>query len=207
MRSAFGLRTKPEITQHQISEEIRQLQPHTSITREVRRQSSATTSASEIGVHVRMQADLSRDIPGVSSLARDHIDGLSINKPVVEHRKNCHFSFFIPLMLQELEKDPKITFRVASDMSNAVTVLSQVFPGRIKLSDTVHRNRCDTIVARNTECLRIALVEFIMLSKSSKLILSVWSSATELILRLAAPGTPYIYGCRSEQGDGIWQDS
>ena len=194
VRSGYVLTTSPECSD--LGAVVRSLRPTEHIQYEIDALSEALHPSESIGVHIRMLTDLIQDIPGVQSISEDDPSGLQNMLPVQEFRRKCHASNFIPHVRQRLDKYPNSKILLISDSPEAFSSLSATFKDTVQLvySDS---ETCRDEKRRSENCLQRALVEFHVLSKTKELILSEWSSASELISYLANPTTPKSTGCGS----------
>ena len=186
VRSAFCLTGNPPLSDSDINLELQQLQPNpvvTEIISSFRRQNSRTQL---IGVHVRMLADQTKDIPGIKELPFDSAAGLHLQQAAVSHRKRCHVTNFLPHIASELENLPDASIFVASDSTEAVKEISSIFSDRKVIStDDGLLHACDGSARRQKKCSQHALAEFLFMSSANSILTSDWSSASELIIRLS----------------------
>ena len=199
VRSAYVLQSETKVIEGDIVEELKALKPVTSVTRRARQGSAHLAGLEDvIGVHIRMQTDLDRDVPGISKLPSYHAAGTASMGPYKHHRSRCHYNEFIPKLTQALKENHETVFLVSTDSHEAVDALRKVFGQRVQ---TLRGKRpdCSGVLARSASCVQEALAQFLALSQvSSSFILSEWSSSSELIQRLGSP-TPYTFGCAQEK--------
>lgn len=197
VRSAFCLTSNPPLSDSDINLELQQLQPNpvvTEIISSFRRQNSRTQL---IGVHVRMLADLTKDIPGIKELPFDSAAGLHLQQAAVSHRKRCHVTNFLPHIASELENLPDASIFVASDSTEAVKEISSFFSDRKVIStEDGMLHACDGSERRQKKCSQHALAEFLFMSSANSILTSDWSSASELIIRLSH--SSHRSGCAQE---------
>jgi len=196
VRSAYVLQSQTKVTEADIEQVLQSLKPVANISRRVAQASSALAKYENIvGVHIRMVTNLEDDVPGISQLPEDDSAGINAMGPAKRMRSNCHYTKFVPHLDREIRNDEDVSFLVASDTAEAVSALRQIYGERIlKLNGT--KELCYGVSRRGLSCLQGALADFIVLSQvSSALILSDWSSASELILRFAGRSIPHRGGC------------
>ena len=150
-----------------------------------------------IGVHVRMISNLKIDVPGIEALPDNHDAGTKAMGPVKTKRRRCHYSSFFDILDKQFMQNNKAQVLVSSDSEEATTALRLRYGSRVETFTHID-NRCDGAARRSVECLRSMMAAFIVLSRvSSLLVLSDWSSASELIRRLASHAVPHLNGCQS----------
>lgn len=120
---------------------------------------------------------------------------------VKHHRDRCKYAAFIPHIKAVLQANTDASFVVASDETHAVRSLRKVFGSKIiPLGDL----SCAGPSRRGVRCLQNSLVEFYTISVVSRsLILSDWSSSSELIRRLTSEAVPHIMGCYPEKAEKL----
>lgn len=199
VRSAYVLQSETKVVEADIVEELKALMPVPSVTRRATKGSAHLAGLKNIiGVHIRMQTDIEMDVPGISKLPAYHAAGISSMGPVESYRSRCHYSEFIPRFEEALVANRESVFLVATDSDEAVDALRTKY-GRRVLTFQGEPTNCSGILARGRSCVQEALAQFLALSNlSTSLMLSDWSSASELIRRLGSP-TPYITGCAKEE--------
>ena len=197
VRSSFCLTGNPPLSDSNINLELQQLKPNPEVTKIIssfRRQNSKTQL---IGVHVRMLADQTKDIPGINELPFDSAAGLHLQQAAVSHRERCHVTNFLPHIASELEKWPDASIFVASDSPEAVREISSKFSDRKVISaDDELSHSCDGSERRQKKCSQHALAEFLFMSSANLILTSDWSSASELIIRLSH--SSHRSGCAQE---------
>jgi len=193
VRSAYVLQSETKVSEEDIILELKSLKPTPSVQRRVSQAISGLEGTKEIiGVHIRMQTNIELDVPGISQLPAKHAAGIESMGPLQQKRSLCHYTNFVPKL--ESVKGENVSFLVASDSPEATHALRGIFGVQI-LTVRDSRDSCLARSIRSSDCAQAALAEFIVLSRvSSSLILSDWSSASELIRRLSAP-TPHTNGC------------
>ena len=199
VRSAYVLQSETPVSEADISEEILSLTPSREVFEHVHELEKvvANIQTDLVGVHVRMNTDILTDVPGIQNIEKGSPASASHMGPVISERARCHYKAFIPRMKNVLEKNPSAKFFIASDSSCAIISLTSKFPGKVFSTDLNKLLMCEGINARGKTCLQISLSEFMVLGgRVSYLIVSEWSSASELILRLGAHQVPHESGCK-----------
>ena len=144
-----------------------------------------------------MMSNLKKDVPGIEALPDNHDAGTKAMGPVTMKRRRCHYSSFFDILDEEFMRNNKAQVLVSSDSEEATTALRLRYGSRVEAFTHIDK-RCDGAARRSVECLRSTLAAFIVLSRvSSSLVLSDWSSASELIRRLASRAVPHLNGCQS----------
>ena len=198
VRSAYVLQSETPVSEADISEELLLLTPSHEVLEQVQILEARIAELQNdlIGVHVRMNTDITKDVPGIQNIETYSPASAAHMGPVISERGRCHYKAFIPHMEKVLEKNPRASFLVASDSSCAILSLISKFPGKVFSTDLHKLAMCEGRASRGKTCLQMSLSEFWVLgSRVSYLILSDWSSASELILRLGAYKVPYEIGC------------
>ena len=198
VRSAYVLQSATSVSEADISFELLLLTPSIEVIEQVQilEQTIPQLKADFLGVHVRMNTDITKDVPGIANLGIHSPAGAAHMGPVKSERGRCHYKYFISHMEKALELNPNASFFVASDSSCAILKLFTAFPGKVYSTDLRKLAACEGINSRSKICLQVSLSEFLVLgSRVSYLILSEWSSASELILRLGAHKVPHESGC------------
>ena len=210
IRSAYVLQSQTRVGEVEISNELNALVPSAEVQKRTNRlYSRLVTKENLVGVHIRMETDIRRDVPGIEQFPSANPAGTTHMGPVERERSRCHYEAFVPHLEKILQENPSANFFVASDSSLAVYTLRQRYPGKVISSDINELEQCEGESRRGTSCLQSCLAEFIVLSKkTSKLILSEWSSASELIVRLSRDKIPHKLGCfakRTVNLSGVWK--
>ncbi|MDC1215490.1 hypothetical protein N8152_01550 [bacterium] len=134
-------------------------------------------------VHVRMEGDLAKDVPGIVDLPKnDHRRATSRMRVTAKKREKCHYQNFIDhvRLRRKLGKSDSLFF-VCSDTTGVPEALEAVlgpaiFSPRLPLHDI-----CQGVLARSKECIQLALAELLLLSKAHSFISSTWSSFSEVV--------------------------
>jgi len=194
VRSAYVLQSQTKVGEPAISSQLNSLTPSRKVTKQFDRLSSLLVEKENlVGVHIRMVTDIKLDVPGIERYPSNNPAGSGRMGPVERERSRCHYTAFIPHLEENIRKNSRTQFFVASDSSEAIHALRQLYPERIISNNAVE---CEGESKRKTSCLQSSLAEFLVLSrKTSALILSDWSSASELIVRLSRDKVPHEIGC------------
>jgi hypothetical protein len=201
VRSAYVLQSETSVSEADISKELLSL----TLSREVLEhvqilEAKMVKRADLIGVHIRMNTDITKDVPGIQNIKKNSPASAAHMGAVKSERGRCHYNGFIPHMEKVLEKNPLASFFVASDSSCAISSMISKFPDTVISTDLHKLAMCEGSISRGKNCLQISLSEFWVLGRSvSYLVLSEWSSASELILRLGAHKIPHESGCVPKQ--------
>lgn len=201
VRSAYVLQSQPKVSETEITVELNKLVISAQVKDRVQHlrnklQVEMAGQREMIGVHIRMNSDILTDVPGIQAVDRHHPAGVESMGPVAKERRRCTYAAFIPHMQRALETNPDAVFFISSDTREATLRLREKFGTRALLGFPAGLNGCDGSTSRTTRCLQNCLAEFFVMSKySSSLILSSWSSASELILRMNAGKAKHEIGC------------
>mmetsp|Transcript_2596 Transcript_2596/g.11110 ORF Transcript_2596/g.11110 Transcript_2596/m.11110 type:complete len:390 (+) Transcript_2596:2024-3193(+) len=203
VRSAYVLQSETVVSENDIRGEIQKLRPITVVTHRVSELTERLKKSEVvIGVHIRMQSNIEIDVPGIDNLSDGHSAGSSAMGPVKRNRDRCHYNAFIPHIKTALERDQDASFLVASDENKAIIGLQKVFGNKII---SLSAKDCTGPSRRGVTCLQNTLVEFFTLSAVSRgLILSDWSSSSELIRRLTAEEVPHVFGCYRDKKETVF---
>jgi hypothetical protein len=198
VRSAYVLQSETPVSEADISDELLSLTPSHEVLEQVKILEAriAKLQTDLIGVHVRMNTDILKDVPGIQNIETHSPASAAHMGPVISERGRCHYKAFISHMEKVLEKNPGASFFIASDSSSAILSMISKFPGKVVSTDLHKLAMCEGSTSRGKNCLQQSLSEFLVLGSSvSYSILSEWSSASELILRLGAYKVPHETGC------------
>ena len=205
VRSAYVLQSQTRVTEEDLSKQLNKLKPVPIVIDKISRMDSYITrlrgnTSRTVGVHIRMLSNLKLDVPGIENLSSYHSAGINSMGPVQKERSRCNYRAFIPHLESELYNDPKVLFLLASDTPGAISELQERIGDRIvNIRNALDEPSCDGANRRGVTCLQDALAELTILSKASSLILSDWSSASELILRLSTTNPLYKSGCHPKE--------
>jgi len=153
-------------------------------------------------VHIRMQEDMERDVPGISDLDKHDERGLTKSmRNTVKHRKNCHYKNFMDTirLRNKLGNNDKVYF-VTSDTDEALRELRGFLGTRFFSPNLPLHTFCrNTNMSRSTECIQLALAEMFLLSKCHTFIYSSYSSFSEVINMLGTFDGGSFTGCVEER--------
>jgi len=197
VRSAYVLQSKTRVSEPEISAQLRNLMPANKVMQYFQvLESFLKQNIFVIGVHIRMNTDIEKDVPGISELPDRDPAGILNMGPVVRQRSRCHYEFFVPHMDAALRKHPHAVFFISSDSYEAISAMRAIYGDRV-ISNTVDAfEQCDGKFRRWETCVQICLAELLFLgTKTSELIISDWSSASELVVRFSARKTLHKSGC------------
>ena len=151
-----------------------------------------------IGVHIRMRTNLNTDMPGMErdSKAFRRME-LSSDK-IRRARESCHYSHFLKAIDRELQRNPSQRFLVAADSMVVVEALRSRFDERtIAFLNVANTARCDsTRYTRHSSCIKHALSEQRLLSRTRFIYTSYWSSFSEVAVYMSGlTSSEYVSGC------------
>ena len=201
VRSAYVLQSRTRVSERELTAQLLNLVPSKKVMLHFESLQSIFKPESEvIGVHIRMITNIEQDVPGISKLPDQDPAGVSNMGPVASLRSRCHFDYFIPHMQAALQRRPGAVFFISSDSYEAIRGLRARFGDRV-LSNTFQAYEvCNGKFRRWTTCVQTFLAELLFLgTKSSELIISDWSSASELAVRFSAWQTSFTSGCQERK--------
>jgi len=123
-----------------------------------------------IGVHMRNIKELSDDVPGL-------IDPV-LDAEARKQRARCHEIHFAHIMMKILNANPHAHFFVAADDHEASRNLKQIMPEGTAISTSTP---CDES-RRSKKCVESAVIDLLLLSMTKELIVSSWSSFSEVAI-------------------------
>jgi hypothetical protein len=149
-----------------------------------------------VGVHVRMQSDLGKDIPGVFQLStKDPRYAGPRMQAVAQSRLKCHVNQFVKTLRERTSIDQ--LYFIAADCQEARAVLQSEFGQNIFTPHLTEHSKCDGLAVRSLPCAQLALAELLLLSETKTFIYSDESSFSEIIVKLGRFKIPPISGCAS----------
>jgi signal peptidase I len=171
VRSAFVLKHETSNWEAE-NAEIQRLQPVKEVMDLV---NSVPIPANFVGVHVRMEAGKGRD-----NNAYDAQENWSKNSHEQIHywREKSHYSVFIKRIDGLLDKEPDKKIFLATDLPENYEVFIETYKENL-----LYLPR--TIYDRSKEQILYGLADAILLSKSTHLLGSTWSSFSEMAMRLS----------------------
>jgi hypothetical protein len=108
------------------------------------------------------------DVTGVHIRRNDHLTFMK-----KDHRLVCPTSMFVKAMENVLHTNPGTRFFLATDDKNEEKLIMRLFPGAVIVYEKAERSR------NTTEGMQDALVDWLLLSKTSRIIASYASSFSE----------------------------
>ncbi|MDB0053676.1 hypothetical protein N9F40_01435 [bacterium] len=201
VRSAYVLQSQTRVSEPEISAQLRNFMPSEGVLRWYHAlESSLNQKSTVIGVHIRMNTDIRKDVPGIEELRDEDPAGILNMGPVARERRRCHYRYFIPHLDDALLRDPQAVFFISSDSYEAVLAMRARY-GRKVISNTLDAfEQCEGKFTRGNICLQIFLAELLILgTRTSELITSDWSSASELAFRLSAKPRLPKSGCAAKR--------
>jgi hypothetical protein len=170
LHSSTTLRTKHS-TSSKDRKSVKSLHPHPDILN----MANKYDVNGVIGVHIR-QSDDADLAPKV------HEEYLNTNAETLSNvefwRKRSSLELFRAKIANILETESDAKFFIATDTRENVHILRNEFPGRIEYME-------EACALRTATCIRTALAEMIVLSRTKFLLGSAWSSFTEGVARFA----------------------
>ena len=135
-----------------------------------------------VGIHIRMQADLSKDVPGVLDLPRSNSKSATARmRAVARARNKCHWSSFATILDRRLRTHScEHTYAVSADVPEAVERLRELVGNGVVSLRLSEHERCDGDRSRVGECVQLALAELLLLSKTKAFVFSSASSFSEV---------------------------
>lgn len=183
VQSAFVLRADVAY-EHLIAHEFRILEPSPAVLSLVSDLEEMVHGVHEVAVHVRMLTDFERDVPGLDEDTRREFE-----RRVTDHRVRCHWRHFVAPMRHVGVQRRSCT--IDSDSEAATAQLARTFPGcRVLPHSCVGRGR------RRGACVEHAFAHILFMARAQVLVLSDWSSYSELIRWFAPRHSLAIDGCR-----------
>lgn len=191
VRSPFVLRSDVRY-EHLIAREFRQMRPASAVLDLVATLEQEVGGDHEIATHVRMLSDYARDIPGVdTSLEREFTTHVSV------HREACHWRYFVaPLTYVGASRR---TCTLDADVSEATARLRDALGNGHVLGDS-----CDGADRRSGRCVQIAFAHVLFMARAHILLLSHWSSYSELIRWFAPRHSLAVDGCDHRPERRAW---
>lgn len=169
--------------EHLIAREFRAMRPVAHISKMVNAMEQKVSGSHELAVHIRMLSNYSEDVPGVS-------DGLV--REFVAHtttfRDRCHWRHFLD-PLEYIDVSHR-AFTIDSDVPEATRRIRSAFPSGIVLDET-----CVGVERRWGRCVEIAFAHILFMARSPILLLSHWSSFSELVQWFAPRHSIAVNGC------------
>ena len=183
VRSAFVMLADVEFT-HRIRDIVSFMEPSTVV------QQRMVSRQRDIAVHVRMQTSLARDVPGISEDAYESMGGDTLMKM----RKSCDWRHFVPVLQYFIAQRPNAAVTVGADVPNAARALLSA-SGVTNYEILENPRLCYGVQSRHTTCVQHALAHLLSLAQASTLILSEWSSFSEMIELRASRNAMVVHGC------------
>lgn len=223
VRCRLGIRARAVLQRLRPVAAVRERLEH--LTRELEAQGrigSGGLANSLLGVHVRMLANLSADVPAIEATTDRSID-VSAMLNVPRWRMRCNWRSFVQPIRESIAQmtRPLVAF-VAADTPEAAPALCKALEGTTAEGSATGdeggvRNRGITCAAtpahvlapcygperRGVACQRLALVELYMLARSTRLVVSDMSSFSDLARALGQlNGKHWRSGCATGRAGG-----
>ena len=205
VRTAYELKGRQKVRDEEIAAALQKIRPSNDVRTlmyEIEEQfkEECNVELSEcVGVHIRMQNNLAKDIPGIFSLPKtDPRHAGKRMQAVAKSRLKCHHSHFSRVIKSrqrdKMDKPGQVYFVVA-DCQEARDALRENF-GKYVFSPRLRQHRaCEGENSRSSDCVRLALAELLLLVRMNTLIYSDESSFSEIILKFGLFGRQPSSGC------------
>ena len=170
VRSAFTLVARTFVRYDDINRELRSLRPTRAVSTMVESyvDKFGGSLSGVAGVHVRMEANQTRDIPGINALGDSHPAGLAAMGEAAMWRVRCHYLAFVPRLQAYADAHPSSRFLLATDSPKAIDAITAALGGEgaVLLTDAAAHARCAGPAARGRDCQRFALAELLLLGRT-----------------------------------------
>lgn len=134
-------------------------------------------------VHVRMENDLAKDVPGILDLDKnDHRRATKRMRETAKKREKCHYKHFIDniMLRRKLGRSDRLFF-VCSDTPSVPAALESALGPSFYSPHLPLHDSCQGPSARSKECVQLALAELLLLSRAYSFLSSSWSSFSEIV--------------------------
>ena len=169
--------------EHLIAREFRAIRPVAHISTMMSAMEQTVNGNHELAVHIRMLSNYSEDVPGATDdLVREFATHTTA------FRERCHWRHFLDPL--EYIGVSHRTFTIDSDVPEASRRVRSAFPTGIVLDET-----CVGVERRREHCVEIAFAHILFMARSSILLLSHWSSFSELVQWFAPRHSIAVNGC------------
>ncbi len=156
-----------------------------------------------IGVHIRAQSDMNKDVPGLQNRLVDNvinktIDGYVLMNNAVKYRKLCNATTFVNAITASHLSDNYNCIYVTSDIKSEIDLFTNLIPKTFKVNSMVKENVKLSCFehSRTIECQQLAFSEQILMSYVKVFFRSYWSSFSDLIKDFGAKNIEQlINGC------------
>ena len=169
--------------EHLISREFRSMRPVAHISNMVSSIEQIVSGNHELAVHIRMLSNYSEDVPGATE---DLIHEFATH--TTAFRERCHWRHFLDPL--EYIGVSHRTFTIDSDVPEALRRVRSAFSTGIVLDES-----CVGVERRQERCIEIAFAHILFMARSSILLLSHWSSYSELVQWFAPRHSIAVNGC------------
>lgn len=169
--------------EHLIAREFRSMRPTPRISDMVSAIEDDIGGDHEIAVHVRMLSNYTQDVPGVSEDLT-----IEFTKYGTAFRERCHWRHFVD-PLRYIGATHR-TFTIDADVPEAPRQVRRAMQNGNALMDT-----CVGPARRQAHCVEVAFAHILFMARSSILLLSHWSSYSELVRWFAPRHSIAVNGC------------
>lgn len=183
IRSAFVMAADVAFS-HRIHDIVAQMEPSAAV------QALFVTRARDVAVHVRMQSNLVRDVPGISPDALESMGGATM----LRSRTGCAWWHFVPALRYFVTRRPNAVVTVGADVPDVARALVAA-TGVRHYEILSHPSECYAAHARQRVCVQYAFAHLLSLAQASTLVLSEWSSFSEVVQLRAPHGARAVSGC------------
>ena len=199
----------PEVNDGEILDELRRWKPaldvqsvwQSELTRVQEASRVRSRQSRVVGVHIRMQTNISLDVPHITThqttASGDRAALARVEADSHEARLNCHYTHFLVAMRQLYRiYSGRVVYYVATDSPEILAHVKTSFPSGVVLSYAGPFCRRSGQLTRSADCMRRAYVELLVLSASSVLLVSQWTTFSDLAIRMSSytPGS-IMLGC------------
>ncbi|MDB0053670.1 hypothetical protein N9F40_01405 [bacterium] len=149
-----------------------------------------------IGVHIRMQGDLSKDIPGIYDLnKRDPRYATERMERVATVRSTCRFQNFANVLKERSKGLGEAIYFLSTDSEEAKVGMIEAFGDQVYLHELPDAETCSGELVRSRICVQVALAEIVLLSRTHKLYFSDASSFSEVAVEMGNLQHHSVSGC------------
>ena len=193
VRTAFVFQSEPPLNFRIFRRALRSLRPAQPVL-DALEEAAPIAEEAHVSVHIRMVESLAMDVPGISAHEVTQMQSASL------HRRRCHWTSFVPsvrYMLKDLSmpRPERPTILVSADDEAAVSSLASALGDGVDVRALAVSAECYGAARRQERCIQLAYAHMLALAHPSRLILSTWSSYSEIV-QLLAPRTAFVIdGC------------
>ena len=200
VRTVYRVKGVTDYPLKQVTRALWALKPQPSVLalkKSMEDQLASETGASisqSVGVHIRMQSDLGKDVPGVFGLSKQDPKYAGPRmQAVAQSRLKCHVNHFVKTLRERTSNDQQ--YFVAADCQEARSMLQSELGQKIFTPHLTEHSSCTGSTVRSLPCVQLALAEMLLLSEAKTFVYSDESSFSEIVVRLGRFKIPPISGC------------